>query len=129
MATPHILIADDHSIVRLGISLIIQKQYPKAIIKQTDNYQGVLDMVAKEDFHLIVLDIQMPNGSFQKTLNYIKKKRCETKVLVFSTLEEELYAAKYLKAGADGFLQKQVNEEGVRAELEKMIRKTGRTTG
>lgn len=121
MITPHILIADDHSIVRLGISLVIQKQYPKACIKQTDNYQGVLDMVAKEDFQLVILDVNMPNGSFQATLDTIKMKQRETRVLVFSTLDEELYAVRYLKAGADGFLQKHVSEEGLKTALEKMM--------
>ncbi|MFD2965551.1 response regulator [Olivibacter jilunii] len=83
MATPHILIADDHSIVRLGISLIIQKQYPKAIIRQTDNYQGVLDMVAKRRLSFNRIRYQNAKWKFSKDLEFYQKETMRNKGIGF----------------------------------------------
>lgn len=121
--TEKILIADDHGIVRLGLSLMIKKLRPSAIIEETDDYRGLLDIIDKKQFDLIILDIKMPNGNFQETLDIIKIKYPKIKVLVFSAQDEQLYAIRYLKMGADGFLHKESNEEQIGEALEKMFDK------
>lgn len=119
----NILIADDHGIVRLGMSLMIKKFRPQALIEEADNYQKVLEAIKKNFYHLVILDINMPNGSFQETLEIIKIKHPKTKVMVFSSQDESLYAIRYLKMGADGFLHKLAPEESIKNALEKMLNK------
>jgi DNA-binding NarL/FixJ family response regulator len=121
--TENILIADDHGIVRLGLSLMIKKLRPQVSIDEVDNYQKVLETIKKNAYDLIILDINMPNGSFQETLEIIKIKCPKTKVMVFSSQDENLYAIRYLKMGADGFLHKLAPEEDIKKALEKMLYK------
>lgn len=121
--TEKILIADDHGIVRLGLSLMIKKLRPSVIIEETDNYRGLLDNIEKKQYDLIILDIKMPNGNFQETVEIIKIKYPKIKVLVFSAQDEQLYAIRYLKMGADGFLHKLATEEQIGKALEKMFDK------
>jgi DNA-binding NarL/FixJ family response regulator len=118
-----ILIADDHGIVRLGLSLIIKKLRPQAIVEEVDNYQKVLGAIKKDSYDLIILDINMPNGNFHETLEVIKIKSPKTKVMVFSAQDENLYAIRYLKMGADGFLHKLSTDEDIKNALEKMLNK------
>lgn len=118
-----ILIADDHGIVRLGLSLMIKKLRPQAVVEEVNNYQKVLDAIKKDSYDLIILDINMPNGNFQETLEIIKIKSPKTKVMVFSSQDEHLYAIRYLKMGADGFLHKLSPEEEIKNALEKMLNK------
>ena len=118
-----ILIADDHGIVRLGLSLMIKKLRPQAVVNEVDNYQKVLGAIKKDSYDLIILDINMPNGSFQETLEIIKIKSPKTKVMVFSAQDEHLYAIRYLKMGADGFLHKLSPEEDIKNAMEKMLSK------
>lgn len=118
-----ILLADDHGIVRMGLATMIKKLRPDAIVSQADNYATVLKLVNEEPFDLIVLDINMPNGSFQKAVEYIKIKRPLVKILVFSALDEELHAMRYIRAGADGFLNKLAKDEDVKNALEEMLSK------
>jgi len=118
-----ILIADDHSIVRVGLSIMVKKLRPESLIEEAADFKNVLDLVKKNSYDLIVLDINMPNGSFQQTFEFIKIKQSDAKVLVFSSQEESVYAIRYLKMGADGFLQKMANEYTVRRVLEKVLRK------
>ncbi len=119
----NILIADDHGIVRLGLSLMIKKFRPQTLIEEVDNYQKVLEAIKKNAYDLIILDINMPNGNFQETLEIIKIKSPKTKVMVFSAQDESLYAIRYLKMGADGFLHKLAPEEDIKKALEKMLNK------
>lgn len=119
----NILIADDHGIVRLGMSLMIKKLRPQASIVEVDDYQKVLESIKRNAYDLIILDINMPNGSFQETLEIIRIKCPKTKVMVFSSQDENLYAIRYLKMGADGFLHKLAPEEDIKKALEKMLNK------
>lgn len=119
----NILIADDHSIVRVGLSLMIKKLRPQAVIQEAESFKNVLDIISTVKFDLIILDINMPNGTFQQTFDIIKIKQPNVKVLVFSSQDESVYAIRYLKLGADGFLDKMADEETVKKALEKMLDK------
>lgn len=119
--TEKILLADDHGIVRMGLATMIKKLRPAAIVSQADNYAAALKLVDEESFDLIVLDVNMPNGSFQKAVEYIRIKRPHIKILVFSALDEELHAMRYIRAGANGFLNKLAKEDDVKNALEKML--------
>src|SRR5690606_11471593 len=121
--TEKILIADDHGVVRLGLSLMIKKLRPSVVIDEVSNYRSLLDIISKKEFDLIVLDIKMPNGNFQETVEIIKIKYPRIKVLIFSAQDEQLYAIRYLKMGADGFLHKLAEEEQIGKALEKMFDK------
>ena len=118
-----ILIADDHGVVRMGLSLIIKKLRPNAIIDDVDDYQKVMQMVKEKTFDLAILDLNMPNGNFNEALQAIKLKNSETKVMIFSSQDESLYAVRYLKMGADGFLHKDSSEDAINKALTKMLDK------
>lgn len=101
-----ILIADDHSIVRLGVTVIISDMIKDAIISQAKTYEEVYSLLKKERFDLLLLDINMPGGN---DINVIKKLlhiQEDLKILVFSSYDEHLYALRYIEAGACGYLNK-----------------------
>ncbi len=118
-----ILIADDHGVVRLGLSLMIKKLRPHALVEEVDNFQSVLNSIKNASYNLIILDVNMPNGTFQETLEIIKIRDPKVKVMVFSSQDENLYAIRYLKMGADGFLHKLAPEAIINKALEKMLDK------
>lgn len=119
----NILLADDHGMVRIGLSLIIKKLRPDAIVEEVDDYQKVMTIIKEKTFDLIILDLNMPNGNFQEALQAIKSKNPKTKVMIFSSQDESLYAVHYLKMGADGFLHKLASEHEINKALTKMLDK------
>lgn len=121
--TEKILIADDHGVVRMGLSLIIKKLRPNATIDDVEDYQKVMQKVKENTFDLAILDLNMPNGNFNEALQAIKSKNSETKVMIFSSQDESLYAVRYLKMGADGFLHKDSSEDAINKALTKMLDK------
>ncbi|QBQ40226.1 response regulator transcription factor [Sphingobacterium psychroaquaticum] len=101
-----ILIADDHSIVRLGASVIIKENFPTAEVHQAQTYPEVYNLLGKEAFDLILLDINMPGGNNIKVIKEILDVQPNIKILVFSSYDESLYALRYITAGACGYLNK-----------------------
>lgn len=116
-----ILIADDHGVVRLGLSMIIKKLRPHAVIDLVSDYKEVMQIIKAKTFDLVILDLNMPNGNFQEALQAIRIKDPATKVMIFSSQDESLYAVRYLKMGADGFLHKDSSEDVINRALVKML--------
>jgi two-component system invasion response regulator UvrY len=117
-----ILIADDHSIVREGLKQILSVTPDMVVAAEAANGTEALDMISKNDFDLVVLDIGMPGRSGLDILKEIKSRRPELPVLILSMYPEEQYAARVLKAGASGYLTK----ESAPDELVNVIRQISR---
>lgn len=101
-----ILIADDHAIVRRGLVQILQDEFPLAKIAEVDNGNDAIDMVNKQIWDIILLDISMPGKNGIETLKQIRTNGVKAPVLMLSMHSEEQYAIRVLKAGASGFLSK-----------------------
>ncbi|EEI91839.1 response regulator receiver domain protein [Sphingobacterium spiritivorum ATCC 33300] len=101
-----ILIADDHSIVRLGASVIIKGVIENANITQAQDYSEITKLLDANRYDLLLLDINMPGGNNIKVIHEILAKQNDLKILVFSSYDESLYALRYIEAGAVGYLNK-----------------------
>jgi len=102
----NILIVDDHLIVREGIKRIINDVPDMNIIAEASSGQEALDLVLKNKYDLILLDISMPRQNGLQTLKLIKKHNKNIKVLMLSMHSEEQYAMRSIKAGASGYMTK-----------------------
>lgn len=107
----NILVVDDYLVVRKGIELIINKSYPNAIVHFAENYEDAIEIVKVIDLDLVILDIIINGFEDIKVMENIRKLKFNIKILVFSCHEEELYGARYIKNGADGFLNKDCSEQ------------------
>lgn len=116
-----IIVADDHGIVRMGLIQIIKHLRPSAVISEAEDFKSLYSSLAQDDFDLAILDVNMPNGAMQEAIDYIKINRPKLKILVFSSQDEDLYAMRYLKMGADGFLNKLSSSEKINQALNSML--------
>lgn len=102
-----IIVADEHGIVRMGLIQMIQSLKPNAVISEVEDFKSLYKKISQKEFDLAIMDVNMPNGSIQEAIDYIKINQPNLKILVFSSQDEDLYAMRYLKMGADGYLNKQ----------------------
>ena len=116
-----ILVADDHGIVRFGLTMMIKKIRPGAIVDEAVDYAEVVEKAQVNSYDLYILDVTMPNGNFMNTYNSLKRISEKCKILVFSSLDEEIYAMRYIESGADGFLNKLASETEMKFALEKIF--------
>jgi two-component system, NarL family, invasion response regulator UvrY len=101
-----VLIADDHEVVRRGLKQILTDEFGKLKVCEAENSQQALDLVLRQGFDLVLLDINMPGRSGLEVLGELKAQRPKTPVLVLSVSPEEDYAVRCLKLGAAGYLTK-----------------------
>lgn len=111
METKKILIADNHSAVRMGMKFLLSTLYTHTDIQQASTFTEVLELISQDSFDLIVLDIAITGRTNPEMISTIRKKQPNVFVLVFSGLDEQLYALRYMEAGANGFLSKNSTEE------------------
>lgn len=105
------LIADDHAIVRKGIRQILRDEFPDLIIDEVSNGSDLLDNVRVQKYDIIILDISMPGRNGLDILKQLKADENTAPVLVLSMHPEDQYAIRVLKAGASGFLSKDIAAE------------------
>jgi len=119
--TPTFLVADDHSIVRQGISLLIKELFFNAKIYPSGTFKETLHVLRNTQIDLLVLDINFPDGNSLSILAEAKTLQPNLKILIFSAYEEDLYALRYLNAGASGYLNKGSSEEEIKMALQSMM--------
>lgn len=115
----NIVICDDHPIVRNGLKCLINDEFDMQVVGEASNVDELFELLKNLDVNQLLLDISMPGLTGFDALYKIKTHYPFLKVLMLSALSEDAYALKSLKAGADGFLNKESSPE----ELIKAIHK------
>ena len=115
-----ILLVDDHAIVREGLRRIIDDTTGITISAEASTGQEALDLIWKEKYDLVILDISMPGKNGLQTLKEIKKYDAKLPVLMLSMHAEEQYAMRAMKAGASGYLTKESASEQLVSAIRKI---------
>jgi len=101
-----ILIADDHAIVREGLKQIVAEEKDIVVAGEAENAEKLMELLQKEKWNLVVLDINMPGKSGLEALKDIKLLYPDLPVLMLSMFSEDQYGLRAIKAGAAGYLKK-----------------------
>lgn len=101
-----ILIADDHPLIRKGISQMLSEEFTGVHIGEANNGAELLEKSRAEKWDFVITDLSMPGGSELDSIKQLKSEHADLPVLVLSMYPEEQYAKRTLKAGASGYLLK-----------------------
>lgn len=104
-----ILVIDDHSIVKVGIDYITAKIL-NAETWGVEDLKQARKILQKRSMDLIILDIGVPDWEGMIVFNNLKKLAPRARILVCSAHNETIYALRCIDAGADGYLQKTVDQ-------------------
>ena len=107
------LLVDDHVVVRSGIKILLSDIYNPAEIHEAMNGETAVEKLKEHQFDLIIQDIQMPHTDTLGLMEFIHIKYPEAKVLMFSMSAENIYAKRFMKAGAYGFISKEAPLEEI----------------
>lgn len=118
-----ILIADDHAVVRQGLRSILSEHPDLEVGGEATTAGEVLEMVREKDeaWDLVLLDLSMPGGEGLETLSRLRSAAPELPVLVLSMHPEDQLAARLLKAGADGYLNKEAASDELVTALRRVL--------
>jgi two-component system response regulator NreC len=100
------LIADDHTIVRSGIRLLMESQADIEVVGEALNGEEAVKMVSDLQPDVVLMDISMPNLDGMEATRRIVEQWSQVKVLVLTMHRAEEYFFEMLKAGASGYILK-----------------------
>ncbi|BAH46768.1 two-component hybrid sensor and regulator [Brevibacillus brevis NBRC 100599] len=104
-----ILIVDDQPFVRESLQLVLQNQQDLQVVGVAENGLMALDIIPKEKPDVVLLDVQMPVMDGAKTIQAIRERWPDMRVIMLTTFEETALAAETLGRGANGYLLKSVS--------------------
>ncbi len=102
----HVLVADDHPLVRSGLRHVLSKEPDFAPPGEAKDSDEVLELLGKQTWDALVLDIAMPGPSGLETLTEIRRRCPDLPVLILSVFPEEQFAVRAIRSGASGYLTK-----------------------
>lgn len=106
MTAIRIVLADDHTILRHGLRLVLERQRDFAVIGEADNGREAVDLAIRENPDIVIMDIAMPLMNGIEAAKRIHEERLKTAVVILSMHLDEGYILKALRAGARGYLLK-----------------------
>jgi DNA-binding NarL/FixJ family response regulator len=113
-----ILVADDHTIVRIGVRALIEKQPGLEVCAETSTGPETLAEVRKVKPDLVILDLAMPELNGLDVARTVREENPETDVLVLSQHFSEELAREVLRAGALGYVLKSDAESDLLAAID-----------
>jgi len=117
----HILIADDHAVVRRGLREILADSLPGATFSEAGNADEALGLLTKLATNLVVLDINMPGRSGLDVLKDVKRMYSRLPVIVLSVQPEDQYAVRCLRNGASAYINKDSAPEELAIAARKVL--------
>ena len=122
MAPIRVLLADDHVLMRAGISALLQRIPDLTVVAEADDGRDVLQLIALHQPDIVLLDISMPELNGLEVADRVAREFPAVRVIILSMHATSDYVLKAMRVGASGYLLK-----GARlAELELAITSVAR---
>lgn len=119
-----VLIADDHTLVRAGLRLLLSSQADIRVIGECGTHQQLLDALKRhrESVDVVTLDLSMPGGSPSAVIEDIVRHHPRTRVVVLTMHEDPSYARMAIAAGASAYIVKSVADTDLVAAIRTVAR-------
>ena len=117
-----VLIADHQPIVSYGIRMLFDSSNDVKIVNSVNTKKQLLDYLKKGSIDVVLLSIDFAESNGMTIMRIIKKEFSSVRVLIFSSLDEDVYAATSVKAGASGFLSKTSSTSSIKRAILKVFK-------
>lgn len=121
----NILLADDHTIVRQGLKLILSAHPDLHVVGEAANGKEAVELAAKLKPDIVLLDVAMPELNGIEATRKMVEANSRLRVLVLSMHKEAVYVREILRAGARGYILK----DAIDTELLNAVRSVARGDG
>lgn len=129
MKTVHVLIADDHELVREGVRARIESQSGWTVCAEASDGRQAVELALRHRPDVVVLDISMKELNGIEAARQIRKACPETEVLILTMMEAEDLMRDALAAGARGFLLKTDASQHLVSAIEALVQHRPYFTG
>lgn len=102
----HVLIAEDHLMVRAGIRALLEKAGDIHVVGEASNGQEAVELVEKHTPDVLIMDIMMPRLNGIQAAENIRKLKLSTRILLLSMYSDEGLIYQALQSGVKGYVLK-----------------------
>ena len=113
-----ILIIDSSPIINIGFKSIFKNSVIFEVAAFTDNKNEIYDIVNQLNIDLVISEIDFKNGSIKDVLKIFKKNNIQIPLVVFTSQSNESKSVSILKAGASGFITKNLRKKSIKQILQ-----------
>lgn len=117
-----LLIADDHSILREGIVSLLQSEELFQVTATAGNGYEVMDLVAKKEIDVCLLDINMPGLDGIETAKLLKEKKPGIKIIMLTTYNDREIISELVHIGVSGYLLKNSDRDELVEAVHKVMK-------
>ena len=122
MSTIRILIVDDQQLLRLGFRMLLDAQPDLEVVGEAGDGAEALRLIAREKPDVVLMDVRMPGMDGLEATAHIVAGFPHTRVLVLTTFDLDEYAFAALRAGASGFVLKNIESDELLAAIRTVAR-------
>ncbi len=104
-----LVIVDDSEVVRMGLKTLLESDPSLQLVGEAGSVAAAVEVALQAKPDLVLLDIRLPDGTGFDACRRILEKLPETRVLILTSVAEETMVDDAIRAGANGYLLKEVN--------------------
>jgi len=101
-----VCIADNYPVVHFGVKSYFKDNADISVVANVGNFLMVRDILQTKDIDVLVIDLDLEGLSSIFEVKAILKNFPKTKIIIYSSLSEQIYAPNAIKAGVSGFVHK-----------------------
>ncbi len=117
-----IILADDHSVIRAGLKLVVERSKKYKVVREAANGKELLAFLEEVPCDIVVLDLGMPEMNGLAALEVMQKKFPKVKTVVLTTHKERSFLRKSLQLGALGYILKEDAYESLIAAMDSTLK-------
>jgi DNA-binding NarL/FixJ family response regulator len=117
-----ILIADDHGLMRQGLVSLLMAETGIEIIETVDSGESAVNVANEKNPDVVLMDIVMKGMSGIEATRWIKEQNPKTRIILVSSEVNKDFITSGIKAGIDGYLQKDSDRETLISAINSVIK-------
>jgi len=121
MKKTRIIIADDHSVVRSGLRLLLQSSPDFTVVAEAEDGEEAVTLVDRHKPEVVIMDISMPKLNGIEATGIMKQSNPDLKIIILTVHEDEEYVYQMLRAGASGYVLKSAGKKEIFAAIESAL--------
>ena len=116
-----LLIAEDQSMLRDAMAKLLLMEEKVDEVFQAENGKVAMDLILKHNIDVAILDIEMPEATGLDTLEFIREKNIDTKVVIVTTFKRIGYFERAIKSNVDAYVLKDRSIEELMNTIENVL--------
>jgi DNA-binding NarL/FixJ family response regulator len=116
-----VALLDPHPVVNKGVKSFFRKTEHIMVVGTFSDAKGLFHFIEKNKIDVLILEMELDGDSAVQLIKWVKSKLPETAIIIYTSLPQSIYGISPLKAGAAGYLSKQVSRKIMLEAIEKVV--------